>query len=538
MPSQALRMPSKFFVVGILCIGIIVRYASLATPVQADPFTDSLQQALDSSDSLRAQVEAIQSAREGLRTARASQEWTTRLTASDTRARIDTNRRQDIIDDSNSVSVIITKPLYDGGLGRANFNVAELQLDSAVHSYQAGEQGVLLAASQAYVDVAAGRLRLEVAEANVGRLRQHEAASRLRVEVGESTPTQLALAQSRLARAEASQISAANDLTNAIARYEVIFARPPARNISLPDLATIVPKFASINSISPTHPTPLTSPTHPTHLTSPTSPTSSISSTPITRLASLDETIIVHPTQRGTPDTLDTLDTRDTPVPVLTITEAVANALVNHPDHKIAVIAEQLALRGLDALAAQVRPTIDLNLMATSTDTYQADQQSERISAQLTFSTPILPRSSVRAAGRQAVANHRGSASRLAEVRDTTRLGAETSYRSYRTAISLLTASEAERTAANLFRDGVEREVDFGVSSLLDLLDAEQDAMLAELNLINARRDLVLAGLRLLAAMGQLTAPELNLSPVFTSLGDLERYDVPVGGYPPRVRYP
>ncbi|MCG8624539.1 MAG: TolC family protein, partial [Proteobacteria bacterium] len=442
MPSQALRMPSKFLLVGMLGIGII---ASHISPVQADPFTDSLQHALDSSDSLRAQVEAIQSAREGLRTARASQEWTTRLTASDTRARIDTNRRQDIIDDSNSVSVIITKPLYDGGLGRANFNVAELQLDSAVHSYQAGEQGVLLAASQAYVDVAAGRLRLEVAEANVGRLRQHEAASRLRVEVGESTPTQLALAQSRLARAEASQISAANDLTNAIARYEVIFARPPARNISLPDLATIVPKFASINSISPTHPThltspthpthptsptspthptpltsppsptpptPLTSPTHPTHLTSPTSPTSSISSTPITRLASLDETIIVHPTQRGTPDTLDTLDTRDTPVPVLTITEAVANALVNHPDHKIAVIAEQLALRGLDALAAQVRPTIDLNLMATSTDTYQADQQSERISAQLTFSTPILPRSSVRAAGRQAVANHRGSASR------------------------------------------------------------------------------------------------------------------------------
>ncbi|MCG8620795.1 MAG: TolC family protein, partial [Proteobacteria bacterium] len=290
-------------------------------------------------------------------------------------------------------------------------------------------------------------------------------------------------------------------------------------------------------------PTPLTSPTHPTHLTSPTPPTSPTSSTSpkspasITQLASLDETIIVHPTPRGTLDTSDTLATL-APVPVLTITEAVANALANHPDHKIAVIAEQLALRGLDALAAQVRPTIDLNLMATSTDTYQADQQSERMAAQLTFSTPILPRRSVRAAGRQAVANHRGSASRLAEVRDTTRLGAETSYRSYRTAISLLTASEAERTAANLFRDGVEREVDFGVSSLLDLLDAEQDAMLAELNLINARRDLVLAGLRLLAAMGQLTAPELNLSPVFTSLGDLERYDVPVGGYPPRVRYP
>lgn len=504
---------------GMLCMCVcisIASIASLSTPALADPFTDSLQHALDNSDTLRGQVETIQSAREGLITARASQEWTTRLTASDTRARIDTNRQQDIIDDSNSVSVIITKPLYDGGLGRANFNVAELQLEAAVHGYQAGEQGVLLGASEAYVDVAAGRLRLEVAEANVGRLRQHEAASRLRVEVGDATPTQLALAQSRLARAEASQISAENDLINAQARYEVIFAQPPPRNIRLPDLATLLPKFAS-------------------------SDTPSVFSTPRASLASLDETIIVHPTPRGSSlSDLSDLSDDATPAPILaiTITEAVGTALENHPDHKIAVINEQLALRGLDALTAQVRPTIDLNLMATSTDTYHAAQQSERMSAQVTFSTPILPRRSVRAAGRQAVATHKGSAHRLAEVRDTTRLTAEVAYRGYRTATSIITASRAEREAGNLFRDGVQREVDFGVSSLLDLLDAEQDAMLGELNLINARRDLVLAGLRLLAAMGQLTAQQLNLTPVFAVLDDLERYDVPVGGYPPRVRYP
>ncbi len=50
-----------------------------------------------------------------------------------------------------------------------------------------------------------------------------------------------------------------------------------------------------------------------------------------------------------------------------------------------------------------------------------------------------------------------------------------------------------------------------GARTILDILDAEQEFLDAQVNLTRAQRDEVVAGYAVLSAMGQLTARDLNL---------------------------
>ena len=86
--------------------------------------------------------------------------------------------------------------------------------------------------------------------------------------------------------------------------------------------------------------------------------------------------------------------------------------------------------------------------------------------------------------------------------------------------------------------DGVEKEVQFGLKSLLDLLDAQQDVVSAEQSLIKARGDYVLAGYALLMHMGKLNADTFGLTPAFVSVDALPIHDIPFSGIIPRVTYP
>ena len=126
---------------------------------------------------------------------------------------------------------------------------------------------------------------------------------------------------------------------------------------------------------------------------------------------------------------------------------------------------------------------------------------------------------------------------RLTDSELVTRLNAENAYRQFIAVKSLIKANQAERDAASLFRDGVKKEVEFGLKTLLDLLDAEQDVVNAELSLISTRGDYVLSGYTLLAHMGQLNAEAFGLIPTFVSVDELPRYDVPYGGFPSQVIY-
>ncbi|MEH2496713.1 outer membrane protein [Bradyrhizobium sp. AZCC 1678] len=75
-----------------------------------------------------------------------------------------------------------------------------------------------------------------------------------------------------------------------------------------------------------------------------------------------------------------------------------------------------------------------------------------------------------------------------------------------------VTASEAEVRAATVALQGVQREAAGGQRTTVDVLNAQQDLILAKARLIGAQRDRVIASYTLLSAIGRLDVKNLGLN--------------------------
>lgn len=196
----------------------------------------------------------------------------------------------------------------------------------------------------------------------------------------------------------------------------------------------------------------------------------------------------------------------------VTVSAAGDAALETGLAHRLARIEEKQALASLGSLTAKVRPTLDLEVKGRSTESNIDLRDSDEVSANLTFTMPLFPNSSVQAAARAAVADHRATLFAERDSARSTRLDAENAQRLFLAQSAVIEAHQAELEAAVLFRDGTRTEADYGLKTILDVLDAEQDVVSAEVSLLLARRDRINAGFAVLASIGQLTAETLALS--------------------------
>ena len=73
-------------------------------------------------------------------------------------------------------------------------------------------------------------------------------------------------------------------------------------------------------------------------------------------------------------------------------------------------------------------------------------------------------------------------------------------------------ARKAQINSSKMALDGIKVETDFGSSSTLDLLDAEQEYLDAQVSYVSSETDKIVATYSLLSSMGGLTAEGLNLS--------------------------
>lgn len=421
----------------------------------------SLQNALNNSEALQAEIENIKSVKEEINIARTSMEWSASLSSYINRGERSVNGNGYFDTENENLSLTIKKPIYDGGEAKADIVLAKLKLDDAILSYRTVEQNVLEGALTAHVNLVTARQRLQVEQTNVERLKQQVSASELRVQLGDSTPTQLALTQSRLARAEASLISAETQLSITQATYNRYFGQIPDR-ILLPEISDNMPLSAGL---------------------------------------------------------------------------AGDIALDYYPSHQQVIVGERLTRFGMDTLIAQIRPQVDFSITGSTTNSNLATSNVDSISAAITLTAPLFPTQAVRSKSKALVADHKSMMLKLSDSEQLTRLNAENTFRQFIAVKSLITANKSERDAAIIFRNGVRKEVEFGLKTLLDLLDAEQDVVNAELSLISTRGDYVLSAYALLASIGKLNAEEFDLMPIFLSVDDLPRYDLPFNGIPPKIIY-
>lgn len=188
--------------------------------------------------------------------------------------------------------------------------------------------------------------------------------------------------------------------------------------------------------------------------------------------------------------------------------EAIERARRGNFDLSIADHQERAARDAVDGRAGGLGPTVTLSARA-GRDSTRMSPDSASLTARL--SVPLYQSGAAASRlreARYAAAERRGQ--RDQTLRDVVER-ARSAWEGVVTARAQISALTDAVRAARIALEGVEQEAEVGSRTVLDVLDAEQEAFDARVNLVTARRDLVVAAYRLRAVVGRLTARELGL---------------------------
>jgi TolC family type I secretion outer membrane protein len=151
------------------------------------------------------------------------------------------------------------------------------------------------------------------------------------------------------------------------------------------------------------------------------------------------------------------------------------------------------------------------------------DSESDRYQILAQVSIPLyqqgLVSSQVRA-GKQ-TANQRRL--EIDSARRTVQQNAIRAWEALETARAQIASFSAQVAATQIALEGVRQENAVGARTVLDLLDAEQELLDAQVNLVRAQRDVLVAGYAEVATMGRLTAADQKLPvDIYDPVGDYE----------------
>ena len=150
-----------------------------------------------------------------------------------------------------------------------------------------------------------------------------------------------------------------------------------------------------------------------------------------------------------------------------------------------------------------------LNTLGSATGT--ATQEVTSAQAGFRLSLPIFQGGGVSARQRQATATAQAAEERVVAAERSVIAQVRAAYSSWRAASEIVESSETAVAAAELSLEGVRAENSVGNRTILDILNAQQELLSAQVQLVTARRNAYVAGFSLLAAMGQAEARDLGL---------------------------
>jgi outer membrane protein len=211
------------------------------------------------------------------------------------------------------------------------------------------------------------------------------------------------------------------------------------------------------------------------------------------------------------------------PLPNLPATadDAAAIALDSNPDLIGARERTKAADKDIDVAGAGRLPTLRLfgqgsynnyfNTLARGVVAANVSQSDSSAQAGAQLSIPIFQGGLPAAQRRQAQATASATLEQeIATERDVI-AQVRSAYTSWNASNDLIRSSQVAVDAAALSLEGVRAENSVGNRTILDILNAEQELLNAQVTLVTARRNAYVAGFTLLAAMGRAEARDLNL---------------------------
>lgn len=140
-----------------------------------------------------------------------------------------------------------------------------------------------------------------------------------------------------------------------------------------------------------------------------------------------------------------------------------------------------------------------------------AQQVNTSAQAGLRLSVPLFQGGRVAAQQRQAQQQSLATLEQAIGTERNVLAQVRASWSSWRAANAIIASTQAAVDAAELSLEGVRAENSIGNRQILDVLNAEQELLVARVQLVTARRNEYVAGFSLLAAMGRAEARDLGL---------------------------
>ena len=463
---------SACFVVSVMATDVSAQNTQNSQNISAE---DSLRAGLMASEVLEAERQAFVVARQAIATSNAKNNLTGNFALSGSHLQTDEKDSAGGFTSSNKRvgAVTLKKQLYDFGEADSRMEAARYGMDSARASYMGAEQQVILDILSAHLKVITAQKAFDIRTANRERLDAQTQAENIKLDAGTSTPTRLAEAEARLARAVSDQILAEAELISAQEAYNSLTHNSLANN----SLANSSLGNSSLGN-------------------------NSSDSLGNFRLLPLNLEKVTLPAS---------------------LQDAEQMAIREHPSILAGLALEKQAAMEFQILKTSLLPKVNLSLSAVQNDQKGTSMDKDEVTTKLEFSTPFLVTEGSRAADRRAMAGLNQMRAQLAETRRVVGLAARKAYRDYQAAQGQLGSVEAEIRAARLVASGTASEVEYGLKTFLDLLDAEQLLSDTELRLVQTQEAIVLNGYRLLQATGQLSVEMFlpaDILPALDSIND------------------
>ncbi len=207
---------------------------------RATALLDALAVAYENNPQIKAERERLKSIDENMPQAYSG--WMPSVTASHNRSRqnIDNDVFEGRVNPYTS-RIAFEQNIFSGGDSIAAVKQAKNLIRAGRERLRDVEQQIMLQAITAYVDVVRAQEVLNLSINNKAVLEEQLEATQDRFELGETTRTDVAQAESRLAQAESDRILAEGNLVAAKSEYKRIFVDKPAAEIGMPILFPILP---------------------------------------------------------------------------------------------------------------------------------------------------------------------------------------------------------------------------------------------------------------------------------------------------------
>ena len=350
-------------------------------------------------------------------------------------------------DNTRSAGIEFRQNLYKGGATLAQTRGSENIIRAAWSGLHSSEQDILLKAVQAYLELLSRYIQVDLHKSNKEALGKSLEDAQEKLRVGEETRTQLANAQGRFAEADAKLQKAVAELEGAKATYEKVTGLKAPLEMTKPTAFQVLPK-------------------------------------------TLEE--------------------------ALEIAETESPGIIAAQFEHLAAQAEAERITGgllpkVDFVASSTR-----NESRNGSNSYGVDNPNSKdyytnnqIGVQATV--PLYEGGAVRSQRRQALESASQKRIAIDSVRRKTREQVQQVWQNYQAAKNNIENYQKQVEAAQISLDGTTQEMNVGSKVLLDVLNARNALLQAQLDLVGASKDYCFESYRLLAVIGRLTAKNLKL---------------------------